>query len=136
MQSRAWQDRHMNRQSCLRAITLFGTVTQPGQPILEILPPACETRVDAGAPLWQRDDLQAVGIVLLEMMFSALAEDGPSQATSADALKRLLLEVFTGDVERFRLHPSLKSLRTVPDLTQSLTDDVMGPAEGAFVPLV
>lgn len=58
--------------------------------------------------MWQRDDLQAIGIVLLEMIFSALAEGGSSQATSADALKRLLLEVFAGDVERFRLHSDLK----------------------------
>lgn len=66
----------------------------------------------AGLLEWQKDDLQAIAIILLEAIFSALAEGGPSQATSADALKRLLVEVFAGDIDRFRYPPTFAGKRS------------------------
>ena len=37
-----------------------------------------------------------------QVIFSALAAGGPSQATSAEALQRLLFDVFQRDVREFR----------------------------------
>ena len=50
----------------------------------------------------QREDLQALAVTLLEVIFSALAGAGPSSATAADALQRLLFDVFQRDVSEFR----------------------------------
>ena len=52
--------------------------------------------------LAQKEDLKAAGLTLLEMVICALAEGGPSAATSSDALQRLLCDVFQMDVPAFR----------------------------------
>ena len=53
-----------------------------------------------GVPQWQKDDLQATALVILETIYSALAEEGPG--TSAEAIKRLVVEVFHCNVDQFR----------------------------------
>ena len=60
--------------------------------------------VDADHPLSlaQKEDLKAAGLTLLETVICALAEGGPSPATSSDALQRLLCDVFQMDVPAFR----------------------------------
>ncbi|GAB4823864.1 hypothetical protein N2152v2_010910 [Parachlorella kessleri] len=50
----------------------------------------------------QKQDLRALAIVLLECLLSSLAEGGPSPATSAEAIERVLGEVFQWDVNEFR----------------------------------
>ena len=52
--------------------------------------------------LAQKEDLKAAGLTLLETVICALAEGGPSAATSSDALQRLLCDVFQMDVPAFR----------------------------------
>lgn len=60
--------------------------------------------LEEGHPLRraQREDLQALALTLLELAFSALAGEGPSPATAADALQRLLFDVFQRDISEFR----------------------------------
>lgn len=41
-------------------------------------------------------------LLLQELIFSALAEGGPSPNTSAEPLKRLVVEVFSRDLDHFR----------------------------------
>ena len=53
-----------------------------------------------GVPQWQKDDLQATAVVILETIYSTLAEEGPG--TSAEAIKRLVVEVFHCNVDQFR----------------------------------
>lgn len=50
----------------------------------------------------QKEDLRALAVVLLECYLSALARSGPSQLTGAEAVQRLLGEVFGWDLEEFR----------------------------------
>ena len=50
----------------------------------------------------QKEDLRALAVVILEAVFSALAEGRPSAATSADALRRLLVDVFHCNIQQFR----------------------------------
>jgi hypothetical protein len=57
--------------------------------------------------LAQREDLKAAGVALLETVICALAEGGPSAATTSEALQRLLCDVFGGDVRAFRCFASL-----------------------------
>lgn len=66
-------------------------------------PPALPA-LEEGHPLRraQREDLQALAVTLLEVIFSALAGAGPSSSTAADALQRLLFDVFQRDVSEFR----------------------------------
>ncbi len=52
--------------------------------------------------LAQREDLKAAGLALLETIICALADGGPSDYTSSDALQRLLCDVFSNDVKAFR----------------------------------
>lgn len=52
--------------------------------------------------LAQREDLKAAGLALLETVICALADGGPSDATSAEALQRLLCDVFSNDMHAFR----------------------------------
>ena len=52
--------------------------------------------------LAQKEDLQALCGVFLELVFSCLGEGGPSEATSAPALLRLMSDVFKGDMTEFR----------------------------------
>ena len=40
--------------------------------------------------------------VVQEMIFSAMAEGGPSPNTAAEPLKRLVMEVFNRDLDHFR----------------------------------
>ncbi|BDA41790.1 hypothetical protein COCOBI_02-5840 [Coccomyxa sp. Obi] len=54
--------------------------------------------------LAQQEDLKAAGLVVLETVICALAEGGPSDATSSAALQRLLFDVFGSDVHAFRKH--------------------------------
>ena len=60
--------------------------------------------LDTDHPLMlaQKEDLQALGGVFLELVFSALGAEGPSESTSGPALQRLLLDVFAGDLDEFR----------------------------------
>ena len=53
--------------------------------------------------LAQKEDLQALGGVFLELVFSALGSSGPSESTSGPALQRLLVDVFAGNIGEFRL---------------------------------
>ena len=41
-------------------------------------------------------------VMPLQVIFSALADGGPSSATTADSLQRLLQDVFQRDVREFR----------------------------------
>ena len=52
--------------------------------------------------LAQKEDLQALGGVFLELVFSALGSEGPSESTSGPALQRLLVDVFSGNMDEFR----------------------------------
>ena len=54
--------------------------------------------------LGQQEDLQALGLVFLELIFAALCEGGPSDKAAATdgALQRLWLEVFKCDAREFR----------------------------------
>ena len=52
--------------------------------------------------LAQQEDLKAAGLVVLETVICALAEGGPSDATSSAVLQRLLFDVFGSDVHAFR----------------------------------
>jgi len=52
--------------------------------------------------LAQKEDLQALGGVFLELIFSALGSEGPSESTSGPALQRLLVDVFSGNIDEFR----------------------------------
>lgn len=45
-----------------------------------------------------RGDCRALGLAIAELVFSALSLEGPGERTSAEALGRLLLDVFAGDV--------------------------------------
>ena len=54
----------------------------------------------AGVPQWQKNDLQATAVVILETIYATLAEEGPG--TSAEAIKRLVVEVFHCNVDQFR----------------------------------
>ena len=60
--------------------------------------------LDADHPLSlaQREDLKAAGLALLETIICALADGGPSDATSSEALQRLLCDVFANDIPAFR----------------------------------
>ena len=52
--------------------------------------------------LAQKEDLQALGGVFLELIFSSLGNAGPSESTSGPALQRLLVDVFKGNIDEFR----------------------------------
>ena len=52
--------------------------------------------------LAQKEDLQALGGVFLELIFSSLGSAGPSESTSGPALQRLLVDVFKGSIDEFR----------------------------------
>ena len=52
--------------------------------------------------LAQKEDLQALGGIFLELVFSALGSEGPSESTSGPALQRLLVDVFSGNMDEFR----------------------------------
>lgn len=52
--------------------------------------------------LAQKEDLQALGGVFLELIFSSLGSAGPSEPTSGPALQRLLVDVFKGNIDEFR----------------------------------
>lgn len=52
--------------------------------------------------LAQKEDLQALGGVFLELIFSSLGSAGPSDSTSGPALQRLLVDVFKGNIDEFR----------------------------------
>ena len=52
--------------------------------------------------LAQKEDLQALCGVFLELVFSSLGEEGPTEASSAPALQRLMTDVFKGDIDEFR----------------------------------
>lgn len=52
--------------------------------------------------LAQKEDLQALGGVFLELIFSSLGSGGPSESTSGPALQRLLVDVFKGNIDEFR----------------------------------
>ncbi|KAL3141611.1 hypothetical protein ABBQ32_004852 [Trebouxia sp. C0010 RCD-2024] len=60
--------------------------------------------LDADHPLMlaQKEDLQALGGVFLELIFSSLGSAGPSDSTSGPALQRLLVDVFKGNIDEFR----------------------------------
>ena len=45
-----------------------------------------------------RGDCRALGIAIVELVFAALSLEGPGERTSAAALGRLVLDVFSGDV--------------------------------------
>ena len=45
-----------------------------------------------------RGDCRSLGLAIAELVFSALSLEGPGERTSAEALGRLLLDVFAGDV--------------------------------------
>lgn len=60
--------------------------------------------------LAQKEDLQALGGVFLELIFSSLGSAGPSDSTSGPALQRLLVDVFKGNIDEFRcVEASVKS---------------------------
>ena len=50
----------------------------------------------------QRDDLAALAVTLMEVVFSSLAGAELGAATGADALQRLLFDVFQRDFHGFR----------------------------------
>lgn len=57
---------------------------------------------DTPLALGRRSDQRALAVVLLEAVLGALASGGPSAGTSADALQRLLGEVFSFSMAEFR----------------------------------
>eukprot|EP00891_Asterochloris_glomerata_P005155 jgi/Astpho2/5155/Aster-x0666 len=56
--------------------------------------------------LSQQEDLQALGSVFQELIFSALSTAGPSEITSGAALQRLLTDVFQGRINEFKRYCS------------------------------
>lgn len=74
--------------SCQQGTTLF-----PGPKPLD---------EDHPLMLAQKEDLQALGGVFVELVFSALGSQGPSESTSGPALQRLLVDVFAGNIDEFR----------------------------------
>lgn len=64
--------------------------------------------MDNPSALGQREDLQALGLVILELVFAALAE---GNTASGAQLQRLLLDVFAADTHAFRLVPRCKRLQ-------------------------
>eukprot|EP00884_Botryococcus_braunii_P022362 jgi/Botrbrau1/880/Bobra.0167s0005.1 len=52
--------------------------------------------------LAQKEDLQALGLAVLETVFCALADGCPSDKTCGDALSRLLLDIYDKDTQLFR----------------------------------
>jgi serine/threonine protein kinase len=60
------------------------------------------TGEDTPYTLGCRGDLRQLAVVLLEAAIGALADGGPSPATSAESFQRLLGEVFDWDVDRFK----------------------------------
>jgi hypothetical protein len=55
--------------------------------------------------LAQAEDLQALGLAILETVFCALADGCPSDKTCGDALSRLLIEIYEKDTKAFRCSP-------------------------------
>lgn len=78
----------------------------PGGTPRGLIPPACLPASQPPAPplptQTQREDLRALAVVLLECLLSALALSGPSQLTSAEAVQRLLGDVFSWSMGEFR----------------------------------
>ena len=60
--------------------------------------------MDNPSALGMREDLQALGLVVLELVFAALAE---GKSATGPALQRLLLDVFASDTCAFRFGPSM-----------------------------
>lgn len=52
--------------------------------------------------LGQQEDLQALGLVILELIFAALSEGGPSDKATDGSLQRLWVDVFKCDAREFR----------------------------------
>lgn len=63
--------------------------------------------------LAQKEDLQALGLAILETVFCALADGCPSDKTCGDALSRLLLDIYDKDTRAFRWRPSLPALGSI-----------------------
>jgi hypothetical protein len=59
---------------------------------------------DTPLALGRRADLRQLAVVLLECVLGALALSGPSELTSADAVVRVLGDVFDWDVIQYRRH--------------------------------
>lgn len=57
---------------------------------------------DSPLALGHRGDRRQLAVVLLECFLGALSEAGPSDATTAEAVQRVLGDVFEWDVERYR----------------------------------
>ena len=70
---------------------------------LRIEAEAAGVRWPAGVLEWaKRQDATALGLTLAELFFSALARAGPGERTSRAALRRLLQDVFAGDMRAAR----------------------------------
>ncbi len=52
--------------------------------------------------LGQQEDLQALGLVLLELIFAALTDGGPSETALDGSLQRLWQDVFKSDAREFK----------------------------------
>ena len=53
-------------------------------------------------PWAKGQDAQALGLTLAELFFSSLARSGPGERTSRTAIRRLMEDVFEGDMARAR----------------------------------
>lgn len=49
-----------------------------------------------------REDMKQLAVILLEVVLSSLAEDGPSKSTDGEAVQRLLCDVYDWDVNRYK----------------------------------
>ena len=52
--------------------------------------------------LGQQEDLQALGLVILELIFAALSGGGPSEKALDGSLQRLWVDVFKCDAGQFK----------------------------------
>ena len=68
------------------------------------VPAAGEILDDTPIALGCRGDLRQLSVVFLEAILGALAENGPSPATSADSIQRLLAEIYDWDMEGVRYY--------------------------------
>ncbi|KAK9815061.1 hypothetical protein WJX73_006220 [Symbiochloris irregularis] len=76
-----------------------------------LFPAPLSVGMDSPSALGTREDLQALGLVVLELVFAALAE---GKGATASALQRLLVDVFASDITAFRKYCLNESDWTIP----------------------
>ena len=75
--------------------------------------------------LGQLEDLQALGLVFLELIFAALSESGSSDKTTDGSLQRLWLDVFKCNAREFKYDLGLPVLTSCPHRRVTQVSDQM-----------